>query len=99
MCVTDQRCAELATQLALPALKRPANRRGGVVIQRGVVLPAAWSRRAFAAVVLLANAPQVVDWVTTDEGKKAIAGTNFDLEQGNMNLLKKRFVVENYSGK
>src|SRR6186997_2492459 len=25
------------------------------------------------------NAPQVVDWVTSDEGKKVIAGTNFDL--------------------
>jgi hypothetical protein len=45
------------------------------------------------------NAPQVVDWVTTDEGKRVIAGTNFDLEQGNLNLLRKRFVVEDYSGK
>ena len=25
--------------------------------------------------------------------------TNFDLEKGNLELLKKRFVVENYSGK
>jgi hypothetical protein len=48
---------------------------------------------------LKANAPQVIDWVKTDEGKKYIAGTNFDLELGNMNLLKKRFVVEDYSGK
>ena len=48
---------------------------------------------------LRTNAPQVVDWVTTDEGKKVIGGTNFDLEQGNLKLLKKRFVVENYSGK
>ena len=45
------------------------------------------------------NAPQVVDWATTDAGKKVIAGTNFDLELGNMALLKKRFVVEDYSGK
>ena len=45
------------------------------------------------------NAPQVVDWVTTDGGKKVIAGTNFELELGNLALLKKRFVVEDYSGK
>jgi len=45
------------------------------------------------------SAPQVVDWVTTDEGKKVIGGTNFDLAQGNLELLKKRFVVEDYSNK
>lgn len=45
------------------------------------------------------NAPQVVDWVTTDQGRKVIAGTNFDLEKGNLELLKKRFLVEDYSGK
>jgi hypothetical protein len=48
---------------------------------------------------LRANAPQVVDWVTTDEGKRAIGGTNFDLEQGGLPLLRKRFVVEDYSGR
>src|ERR1044072_5654009 len=48
---------------------------------------------------LRTNAPQVVDWVITDEGKKVIAGTNFNLEEGNMGELKKRFVVEDYSGK
>jgi len=48
---------------------------------------------------LRTNAPQVVDWVTTDEGKKVIAGTNFNLEEGNLSLLKKRFVTEDYSGK
>lgn len=45
------------------------------------------------------NAPQVVDWVTTEEGKKVIAGTNFDLALGNLELIKKRFVVEDYSNK
>lgn len=45
------------------------------------------------------NAPQVVDWVTTDEGKKVIGGTNFDLEKGKLELLKKRFVIEDYSAK
>lgn len=48
---------------------------------------------------LRTNAPQVVDWVTTDQGKRVIAGTNFDLEKGNLELLKKRFVVEDYTGK
>ena len=48
---------------------------------------------------LRANAPQVVDWVTTEQGKKVIAGTNFDLAQGNLALLQKRFNVEDYTGK
>ena len=48
---------------------------------------------------LRVNAPQVVDWVTTDEGKRVIAGTNFDLELGNLPLLRKRFVVEDYTGR
>lgn len=51
------------------------------------------------AAYLRTNAPQVVDWITTDEGKKVIAGTNFDLAQGNLELLKKRFVVEDYTGR
>lgn len=51
------------------------------------------------AAYLRTNAPQVVDWVTTDEGKRVIGGTNFDLAQGNLELLKKRFVVEDYTGK
>jgi hypothetical protein len=51
------------------------------------------------ATFLRTNATQVVDWVTTDEGKKVIAGTNFDLELGNLAILKKRFVVEDYTGK
>lgn len=48
---------------------------------------------------LRTNAPQVVDWVTTDEGKKVIAGTNFNLEEGNMENLRRRFVVEDYTGR
>jgi hypothetical protein len=51
------------------------------------------------AAFLRTNAPQVVDWVTTDEGRKVIAGTNFNLEEGNLGVLQKRFVTENYSGK
>ena len=48
---------------------------------------------------LRTNAPQVVDWVTTEEGKKVIAGTNFNLEEGNLEALKKRYVAEDYSNK
>ena len=48
---------------------------------------------------LRTNAPQVVDWVTSDEGKKVIAGTNFDLAKGNLELLKKRFNSEDYTGR
>ena len=51
------------------------------------------------AAFLRTNAPQVVDWVTTDEGKKVIAGTNFNLEEGNFGVIQKRFVTENLSGK
>ena len=45
------------------------------------------------------NAPQIVDWASTDGGKKVIAGTNFNLEEGNLSILKKRYNVEDYSGK
>ena len=48
---------------------------------------------------LRTNAPQVVDWVTTDNGRKVIAGTNFNLEEGNLGAIKKRFVAEDYSNK
>jgi hypothetical protein len=49
--------------------------------------------------VLRANAPKVVDWVTTDANKKVIAGSNFDLEPAPMAALQKRFKLEDYSGK
>src|SRR6476660_3935517 len=45
------------------------------------------------------NAPQFVDKAATKDKTKVVAGTNFNLEQGNMALLKKRFVVEDYSAK
>ena len=51
------------------------------------------------SIFLRANAPQVVDWVGTENGAKIIAGTNFNLEEGNLELLKKRYNVEDYSGK
>lgn len=48
---------------------------------------------------LRTNAPKVVDWVTTDEKKKVIAGSNFPLEEPQLAALQKRFNVEDYSGK
>ena len=45
------------------------------------------------------NAPQMVDWVGTDEGKRVIGGTNFNLAEGSLELLKKKYVVEDYTGK
>ena len=45
------------------------------------------------------NAPQVVDWVTTEDKTKAIGGTNFNLEEGNLSVIKKRLLVEDYSGR
>lgn len=51
------------------------------------------------AAYLRQNAPQVVDWVTTDEGKRVIAGTNFNLAEGNLGLLQERFNAEDYSAR
>ena len=51
------------------------------------------------SIFLKANAPQVVDWVSTDGGKKVFAGTNFNLEGGNFVLLKNRYIFEDYSNK
>ena len=49
--------------------------------------------------VLRTNAPKVVDWVTTDQNRKVIAGSNFDLDTPQMAALQKRFKVEDYTGK
>jgi hypothetical protein len=48
---------------------------------------------------LRTNAPQMVDWAITEEGKKVIGGTNFNLADGNLELLKKKYVVEDFSGR
>jgi hypothetical protein len=48
---------------------------------------------------LKANAPQLVDKAATKDRTKVVGGTNFNLEEGNMDALKKRFVVEDYSAK
>ncbi len=49
--------------------------------------------------VLRTNAPKVVDWVTTDEKKKVIAGSNFPVEGPQLVALQKRFNIEDHSGK
>ena len=36
-------------------------------------------------------------WTSTDEGKAYIAGSGFNFSPENMNALKSRFIVENYS--
>jgi len=48
---------------------------------------------------LKTNAPQFVDKAATKDKTKVVAGTNFNFEEGNLELLKKRFVVEDYSAK
>lgn len=48
---------------------------------------------------LKTNAPQLVDKAATKDRMKVVGGTNFNLEEGNMELLKKRFVVEDYSAR
>jgi hypothetical protein len=46
------------------------------------------------------NAPQVVDWAKADsELRKFVGGTNFNLEEANLEELKKRFVLEDYSNR
>jgi hypothetical protein len=49
--------------------------------------------------VLHTNAPKVVDWVGMDDKKKFIAGANFPIEPPKLAILKKRFKIEDYSGK
>jgi len=49
--------------------------------------------------ILHTNAPRVVDWVGMDDKKKFIAGSNFDLEPELMAALRKRYKIEDYTGK
>ena len=44
-------------------------------------------------------APQIVDRAATKDKTKIVVGTNFNLEEGNLTLIKKRFNVEDYSGR
>ena len=49
---------------------------------------------------LKANAhPQTNYWIRTDEGRRVIAGTNFNWSTENMEALGRRFTVEDYTGR
>ncbi|HEY0004675.1 MAG TPA: hypothetical protein VGB17_07660 [Pyrinomonadaceae bacterium] len=49
---------------------------------------------------LKANSPQETNqWVRTDEGRRIIAGTNFEFTPENLEALRQRFNVEDYSGR
>jgi hypothetical protein len=46
------------------------------------------------------NAPKETNqWVSTDENRRVIAGTNFVFTPENLDALRKRFIVEDYSGR
>lgn len=46
------------------------------------------------------NAPKETNqWVSTDENHRVIAGTNFEFTPEHLDALRKRFVVEDYSGR
>ena len=50
--------------------------------------------------ILRTNTPGAVDRVRADEaGRRFLVGSNFDIEPANMVELRKRFNVEDYSGK
>jgi len=49
--------------------------------------------------ILHTNAPKVVDWIGMDDKKKFFAGSNFPVEPKNLEVLQKRYKIEDYSGK
>ena len=49
--------------------------------------------------MLHANAPRVVDWIGMDDRKTFIAGSNFPIPPANVTALRKRYKIEDYSGK
>jgi len=49
--------------------------------------------------ILHSNAPRVVDWVGMDDKKKFIAGSNFEIEPDKLAALRKRYKIEDYTGK
>ncbi len=49
---------------------------------------------------LKANSPvETNQWVSSEEGKRVICGTNFDFKQEHFDALNKRFIIENFTGK
>ena len=49
--------------------------------------------------ILHTNAPKVVDWIGTDDRKTFIAGSNVGIPPENEPELKKRYKIEDVSGK
>src|SRR5436190_23945858 len=49
--------------------------------------------------LLHTNAPKVVDWIGMDDKKKFFAGSNFEIDPKNLEVLQKRYKIEDYSGK
>ena len=49
--------------------------------------------------ILRKAAPKVVDWIGTDDKKTFVAGSNFPIEPSELAALKKRYQIEDYSGK
>lgn len=43
--------------------------------------------------------PETNYWIRTDEGRRVIAGTNFNWSPENMQALGRRFTVEDYTGR
>lgn len=49
---------------------------------------------------LKANSPpETNQWLSTDEGKRVIAGTHFEFKPEHFDALRKRFNIEDYTGK
>ncbi|MBV9957670.1 MAG: hypothetical protein JO360_04580 [Acidobacteria bacterium] len=49
---------------------------------------------------LKANSPaETNQWISTDEGRKVIAGSNFEFKPEHLSELDKRFNIQDYSGK
>jgi hypothetical protein len=49
---------------------------------------------------LKANSPtETNQWISTDAGRRVIAGTNFEFKPEHFDALKQRFNIEDYTGK
>jgi len=49
---------------------------------------------------LKANSPEQTNmWIATEQGRRVIAGTNFDFTPEHVAALEQRFTVENFTGK
>lgn len=48
---------------------------------------------------LRTRAKVVVDWASTNDQKRFVAGSNFPFEEQDLAELKKRFVIEDYSNR